>query len=409
MNKDVSSIVAIVLLSVGSLYSAQMSHVTTNDWDILLKAIEQGDSSRVQNIVPSKIKAYEKTRGGRYLFAIARHGNKNDITEYLAWQAILPAIENNMVDVVEELVGKNYISADAQTKGGRSLSQIARHHNKTAIVDYLQSQLKSTNAGPVTAQLTNTGPIEFYEKNDPYYEFTNFYQGKQINLDGKLWPTSEHYFQAMKFIGPNSYVQEKIRTTPSPRDVFTLANGRTGTYKHLIRPDWDSVKDTIMYQVVFCKFSQDEQLKKLLVSTAPRKLIEASPVDPYWGYGSDKKGKNMLGKTLMQVRDELQSKTGTKTTACKKVSSWSPEHQKIASMLEETVERNLCSKCNESAQALKRALELVKKIKQAGVDLHVANNNGNTLHQIALGGVDVMGGIPTYLKTDMDELLTLLK
>ena len=42
------------------------------------------------------------------------------------------------------------------------------------------------------------GAINFYNSNAPYYEFTNFYQNP-VQIDGKKWPTTEHYYQAMKF------------------------------------------------------------------------------------------------------------------------------------------------------------------------------------------------------------------
>ena len=36
--------------------------------------------------------------------------------------------------------------------------------------------------------------ILFYNKNEPWYEFTNFFC-RPVAVDGKLWPTTEHYFQ----------------------------------------------------------------------------------------------------------------------------------------------------------------------------------------------------------------------
>lgn len=279
-----------------------------NDWDIVIQAIEKGDLAVIQKIVPSRIQAYQPTKGGRYLFAIAKFHKQKAITDYLAWQAIIPAIEQDNVDVVKELVGKGYIAANAKTKGGRSLLKIAEYHQQKDIVDYLQSLLQpsqKTSSSITTKAATNKNVIEFYDKNKPYYEFTNFYTGEPISMDGKKWPTSEHYFQAMKFEGKNSWIQEKIRNAASPRDVFDLANSKSGTYKAFIRSDWDNVKDTIMHKVLLAKFTQNSRLGELLLDTGSAELVEASPIDSYWGYGPDKKGKNMLGKILMQVRDEL--------------------------------------------------------------------------------------------------------
>ena len=41
--------------------------------------------------------------------------------------------------------------------------------------------------------------INFYSVNDEYGEFSNF-AAFPIKLKGKHWPTSEHYFQAQKFL-----------------------------------------------------------------------------------------------------------------------------------------------------------------------------------------------------------------
>jgi N-glycosidase YbiA len=42
--------------------------------------------------------------------------------------------------------------------------------------------------------------INFYNKNEPYYEFANFFDSP-IYLDKQEWRTTEHFFQAMKFLG----------------------------------------------------------------------------------------------------------------------------------------------------------------------------------------------------------------
>ena len=64
------------------------------------------------------------------------------------------------------------------------------------------------------------------------------------------------------------------------------------------------------------KFSQAKRLREFLAATAPRVLVEASPVDAIWGIGmaaddpraTDPRqwaGLNLLGFALMAVRDRL--------------------------------------------------------------------------------------------------------
>ncbi|TWP28953.1 NADAR family protein [Apibacter muscae] len=80
---------------------------------------------------------------------------------------------------------------------------------------------------------------------------------------------------------------------------------------------WDENKKNIVYKGNYAKFSQNEHLKKLLLSTKDKILAEASPYDKIWGIGlginsdmrfniSKWKGKNLLGEVLMQVREDLK-------------------------------------------------------------------------------------------------------
>ena len=71
-------------------------------------------------------------------------------------------------------------------------------------------------------------------------------------MEGKYWPTSEHYFQAQKF-------------------------------------------------------ATHADIRELLLSTGTEEIIEQAADDYYWGCGSDKTGKNRLGQILMEVRTDLLS------------------------------------------------------------------------------------------------------
>lgn len=71
-----------------------------------------------------------------------------------------------------------------------------------------------------------------------------------------------------------------------------------------------------MYQCVFAKFSQNENLKQQLIDTGSRIIAEASPYDKIWGIGLSEDnpmaldstkwiGQNLLGEVLMTVRRNL--------------------------------------------------------------------------------------------------------
>jgi N-glycosidase YbiA len=142
--------------------------------------------------------------------------------------------------------------------------------------------------------------INFYLRNEPYGEFSNF-APYRIHLDGKTWPTSEHYFQAMKFLDEAN--QTAVGHAKTPKIAAEMGRDR----KRPLREDWESVKNEIMKNAVRAKFTQHEDLKKLLIETGDATLVEHTKNDSYWGDGGDGSGKNMLGIILMQVRDELRA------------------------------------------------------------------------------------------------------
>ncbi len=73
-----------------------------------------------------------------------------------------------------------------------------------------------------------------------------------------------------------------------------------------IKKNWDRIKDNVMYDIVYAKFNQHEELKNLLLSTTDSILIEHTENDHYWGDGGDGSGKNRLGKILVKVRDKIK-------------------------------------------------------------------------------------------------------
>lgn len=60
-----------------------------------------------------------------------------------------------------------------------------------------------------------------------------------------------------------------------------------------------------MDAAVYAKFTQHEELGKLLRETGERKLVEDSPRDAFWGVGKHGTGRNELGKCLMRCREKL--------------------------------------------------------------------------------------------------------
>jgi ribA/ribD-fused uncharacterized protein len=143
--------------------------------------------------------------------------------------------------------------------------------------------------------------IKFYSVGAAYGEFSNF-AIYPIKVKGKLWPSTEHYFQAQKFAGTSQ--ETAIQNASTPAKAAEMGRNR----KIRIRPNWDNVKDNVMLEAVRAKFTQHSELKAMLINTGDAMLIEHTENDAYWGDGGDGKGLNKLGKTLMKVREELMAK-----------------------------------------------------------------------------------------------------
>jgi len=142
--------------------------------------------------------------------------------------------------------------------------------------------------------------IRFGRLADPYGWMSNF-APHAIVVDGKRWPTSEHYFQAQKFAGTAH--EDAIRLAASPMIAAHMGRSR----KRPLRSDWETVKDDVMRRAVSEKFRQHASLRAALLATGDAEIVEQSKRDAYWGDGGDGKGRNMLGRILMEVRAALAS------------------------------------------------------------------------------------------------------
>jgi ribA/ribD-fused uncharacterized protein len=142
--------------------------------------------------------------------------------------------------------------------------------------------------------------IQFYTTRGTYGCFSNFSRHPFTYKD-KFWKTSEHAFQAQKFAGTK--FEEAVRYCNMPSDAAQMGRDRSLP----LRADWEQVKDSIMEEVLYAKFSQSEELKEVLLSTGDAELVEHTVNDSYWGDGGNGSGKNMLGKLLMKTRERLSN------------------------------------------------------------------------------------------------------
>lgn len=115
------------------------------------------------------------------------------------------------------------------------------------------------------------------------------------------------YHKAMLF--NDKETANKILNTKEPREQKKLGREVKNFDEHI----WDVAKEKIVKNGNYLKFSQNEDLKEYLCDTYPYELVEANKYDRVWGIGmfahdpnildTSKWGQNLLGKTLMKVRD----------------------------------------------------------------------------------------------------------
>lgn len=140
---------------------------------------------------------------------------------------------------------------------------------------------------------------------DDYRFLSNFWPS-EFEIDGEVWPTVEHYFQAMKTEVPKEVAL--IFNSDSPAEAKRL--GR----KVQLRGDWESIKDAVMYEALVEKFSQNKHLADRLLETGDMILIEGNDwKDQVWGVPYSGIGENRLGELLMQVRSRLRDGKELKT------------------------------------------------------------------------------------------------
>ena len=150
-----------------------------------------------------------------------------------------------------------------------------------------------------------------FTANQEIYEIFN----KNIynaNLKNKIFDNCEQYMMACKaLLFEDITVFNKIIASQDPKKIKSL--GRQ--VKNFDQTIWGLHKYKIVVNCNFLKFSQDKNLKDILMSTQNKIIVEASPLDNIWGIGFkaadalaniNKWGENLLGLALVEVREKLR-------------------------------------------------------------------------------------------------------
>ena len=151
--------------------------------------------------------------------------------------------------------------------------------------------------------------ILFYIREELYGWLSNFERTPFV-VEGKMYPTNEHYYQSQKSKTPE--IQEYIRGAPNA--TIAMGLGRMleqQPYDKYLADDWDEGCGTdhpkkldVMLKGLRHKF-MNPRLRQLLIETGDAVIHENSEDDLFWGIG-DGTGESWLGKLLMQVRKEIR-------------------------------------------------------------------------------------------------------
>lgn len=155
--------------------------------------------------------------------------------------------------------------------------------------------------------------IGFFHENEEYGCFSNWYPAEFDYVSH--FTNSEQFMMYHKVLMFRRYdLAEQIMQTSDPAECKKIAGQKFPEFNANI---WEKTCYTIVKRGVKAKFAQNEDIRKILLSTGNELLAECSPYDRKWGIGIDIedpnrfivskwKGQNMLGRILMEVREELR-------------------------------------------------------------------------------------------------------
>jgi ribA/ribD-fused uncharacterized protein len=151
--------------------------------------------------------------------------------------------------------------------------------------------------------------VEFYAA-DWHHGYMSNFSAHPVRMIDPFWgviadyPTTEHRFQALK--ATNSEDHDNIRASVSPTEAKQM--GRSIDLRVGWGNDYGDLCWYVMFEALLAKFIQHPEILNQLRATGDATIWEDSPVDDIWGirYQNDYRGKNLLGRCLMDVREILR-------------------------------------------------------------------------------------------------------
>ena len=154
--------------------------------------------------------------------------------------------------------------------------------------------------------------ICFHNPDEENGYLSNWYPSK-FSVEGVVFSSMEQYMMYQKAICfEDKNIATQILLTNDVSQIKTLGRMVSGYDDNY----WNGIRQIVVYKGLLAKFAQNDNLKELLKGTEEAILAECAVKDKIWGIGlsmkdADRlnrtkwKGQNLLGYTLMMVREQL--------------------------------------------------------------------------------------------------------
>lgn len=154
--------------------------------------------------------------------------------------------------------------------------------------------------------------ICFHNPDEENGYLSNWYYS-DFSIDDVEYTSMEQYMMYQKAIRfQDISIAEDILATQDVAQIKKMGRRVSGYNDHI----WSGIRQIVVYEGLKAKFAQNDNLRKQLVETQDAILAECAVKDCVWGIGLSMhdpnrlnleqwRGKNLLGYTLMMVRDGL--------------------------------------------------------------------------------------------------------
>lgn len=233
-----------------------------------------------------------------------------------------PAIDHSDHEVRRHTTAPALLPAHAATRSPRSPATPRQSRSSertrpgTRLVPAVShSATPSAHRAPPSPR---PGPVFFWRETETPYGCLAQWSPHGFEIGGARYANAEAWMMASKArLFGDETAARKIVASSDPRTAKALGRKVRG----FDAVQWERCARDIVMEGNMAKFSQNQMLRSVLLSTGERVLVEASPFDKIWGIGmaaddpramnrSEWCGTNWLGETLMSVRAELRATYG---------------------------------------------------------------------------------------------------